>query len=244
MSDRIINAQDRNSFSLKFNKFSSVGLISGVERRSLPTNAFWETSFNATDLDSEGDADTASLDEIEAEAHAIQMESLFFTMYDTWRREPRGTPLADITQGECLDFISGQEFTDDSYQIAPVGSRASVYQPARMGAFSVSIQGLLPDTLVLCKGDKFSIHHGPLRIPMLYQVTQDISSDENGRCSVKIVPGLRMDVASNDPISFYRPRSVFQLIEVESSRTAPMFGRSFFLAREAPYVVFLPNLTF
>lgn len=244
MPDRINLSVNRNTFNLVVNTFNTEGFISRRQRRTLPTDAFWAVSMTADQLSNIGHPNVAGWLDFEGFVNQVLMRSAFFTMFDAGVQHPMGTPLADITEGECLDFVGGQEFTDDKYSIEPVGQRATVSANGRKGELFVQITGLLESTRVLRTGDKFSIHHGVRRIPMLYQATQDIDSDINGTCTVNIAPGLRGNVVIGDAVSFYRPRSVFQFAEIpESARVEPYFARTYFEATEVPEVLDDPTVT-
>ena len=246
LPDSVLLNAKRQSCNLSDNNSTTYGFQSGVPIDGDPLSSSWIIEYSADILPRDFSSNTykpnsyAGWANFEAVITESYHRKFLVTAFDTANREPRGTPLVDITQGDdCGD--NSYPFLDNQSLVQPSGSRSSVFNFGDKGDFHVSMHFLLPNELVLREGDQFSIHHGPLRIPMLYRVTRDASSDHLGRTTVRIVPGLRMNVIPNDPITFYRPRTVFRIFQQPQSQRAinilPNEGNIFVQLTEVPKIL-------
>ena len=202
----------------------------------------WQCTFTARDLPKEGGRDYAGWTRFEAFFRKIQSRTSFFTVFDPNLQVPQGNPLVKLSDGERNQLMNGQQL-NNKFKIEPLGSRPTIGESAKAGSTSVVLSGLLPRTMVLLPSDKFSIFYGVNKnIPLLHECAEQAYSDNQGRVRVEITPGLRNDVSAGDSITFYRPRSVFQVQEVESDRFAPNEANIFFGAIEFYEIINMPNV--
>ena len=238
LDSSIIGSQVTSRLKLVHNRRRTIGNVAGVSNTALPDSSAWHGSFSVPFMTKENNkskyVSIAGWSAFEGEMEEIEEMDLYFTASDSAQQYPEGHPVEDLEYGICNDYPTQKDFDRLRDTIA------SVYKFGERGDNFVTLQRLNPITLVLKKGDMFSIHHGPLRIPMLYKVTRDATSDTLGRATIGITPRLRRNVAINDPITFFRPRSVFKLLNpFESSRRqtpAPLSGSISYEIIEAPEI--------
>ena len=245
-SDSLYLNAEQNLFKLVHNRRGTTGYLSGVPNIALPDNSLWNAEYEASDVDKPRPEDpyddTTGWADFEGEFEEIEELNLYFTAFDTANQYPfRAKVWPDVTFGACGD----NTYPQHEDLVALNSTRASVFQNGSKGSSSVTLHYLPPSEWVWTKGDNFTIHHGPLRIPMLYKVTRDATTDENGRCSVRISPRLVRNVIANDPITIYRPRTVFKPVAFTSARSSgrlPLGSTTFLQARQATEIFKEPNV--
>ena len=240
LPNSIIESQHTSIFKLTHNRPRTQSNLSGVPNSALPYSSFWYGIFTdplttrETQYDPYDDT-IAGWSNLEGLLEEYEELDLYFTARDPAHPFPLGHPVPDLEYGICTDYPTQEDF--DKLQ----GTMAAVAKLGRRGDPFVTIKNLNPIAEVLKSGDMFSIHHGPLRIPMLYKVIDNAKSDRNGMTTVNISPRLRRNVADNDPISFGKfARSVFKLAAPfstqRSSDTLPLGGRTEYEIIESPQI--------
>ena len=236
LEDDILLNATQNVFKLSHNRRRNEGEISGVRSIALPDTSVWFGSYSASNVFDESinyQDQTSGYSAFEGVMEEIEEMDSYFTAFDTIKQFPRRSPVPDITYGVCepITYPSEEELN------ALNSTRSSVFKFGLKGDSFVTLHYLKPDEWVLARGDQFSIHHGPLRIPSIYKVVNNVTSDSDGRATVKISPRLRMNVAVNDPITWYRPRGVFRLNSpFNSARTNYRQAEISFEIMEAPQI--------
>ena len=221
--------------------FTAQNSFTGFQFRTLPTDIRW-TGILGSEI-----VPRIYWSQFESFYHRVLRDGAYFTFYDPGNREPQGKPLLDITQGECKDFM-GIEFSN-GLSFAAQGEPLKVASSAPEGDIFVHIKGLLGQSLVFEQNDTFSIHHVGQTLPLLYSVVRQAVSDGtlnlmDGETTVEISPPLRYPIANNDPISVYKPRSIYQFATApQTNRVHPLQGSFQFSIIEVPEVVRMANVT-
>ena len=152
-------------------------------------------------------------------------------------------PLDNLTAGESImETRTNQEPYYDQFTVEPVGSRATTGASALKYSHDVTLQGLKANNMALLPGTFFTIYHGPQNnIPMLYQCVQQAYTDNQGKTTFRVVPGLRENIVVGQPVRFFRPESIFQLQLFDSQVDAPNIGSAYYEVIEIPEVLAEPD---
>ena len=242
MPDQLLQGVVRRvTFSLQTLVFTTRNPLTGFERQTLPSDSRWDFTCQLERSDRDIWA------EFEAFETMVRQQSGFFTAFDPANYQPRGRPLVDIKETECVDVDGNVEFIDGG-GFEAIGERIQIDQAGTRGETNVRMRNLLGESRVFRANDLFSILHGQQNIPMLYKVLQDARSDgtegvRDGRATLMIAPGLRYPVAAGDEVVVYKPRSVFQFTRAPTStRTYPLHATMSFRAVESPEILDLVDM--
>ena len=242
MPDQLLDGIVRRvSFSLQTFVFSTTNPLTGFERQTLPSDSRWEMNVQLERSDRDKWA------EFEAFENMVRQQSGFFTAFDPANYQPRGRPLVDIQETECVDVDGNVEFIDGG-GFEPIGDRIEIDQVGTRGETNVRMRNLLGQSRVFRANDLFAILHGRQNIPMLYKVLQDARSDGNegvrdGKSTLMIAPGLRYPIAEGDEVVVYKPRSVFQFTRAPTTtRSYPLHATMSFRAVETPEILDLVDI--
>ena len=239
MPDEIIEAGAVSaSFRLSRLVTRSTGLLSQFERRSGAMDTRWVGTIER------GVENEAMWSCVEAFFDSIEGIVGQFTMWDPSKPAPRGIA-AGISRAEDIEtFTDGTTFADGKAFSGNPGGQVNTARAK--GLDVIQVKNMLgAEASSLMEGDLLSILHGPNKIPTLYKCLVNAASNgtkntHDGVTEFQIAPKLRMDIAENDIVIFYRPRGVFQLVqEVEGLISHPNLSSISYQFREVPEVLYL-----
>jgi len=145
-----------------------------------------------------GPKDLATAHDIQAFIEKLEGAANPVRLWDFWN------PTPTLLSGNQSGFSDGTLFTDGTGFTDGYAPR--VLYAATRGARFIAMQELPASQQCFKRGDRIGVGGG------VYQVANPVTSNSLGQALLPVLPGLRSNLAVDDPVTLWRPKLAMRMI--------------------------------